>query len=113
MISRFFQVLTSWVFRFSLPVVPAWFHLDWLRLSVPSGKNEWLLLGLLSSSSILALTSIMGPIWLSRGLAAMVVAFGLGLMLFPLPNLAVQPPLTYLWSISMGLYFLGWPKGVK
>jgi|694.fasta_scaffold108374_2 hypothetical protein len=113
MLSRFFQVLTSWVFRLSLPIVPAWFHIDWLRWIVPATKNEWLLLGLLLSSSALALASWTGPNWLSRAFALAVVGSGLGLMLFPLPNLAVQPPLTYLWSVSMGLFFLGWPKGGK
>jgi hypothetical protein len=113
MINRFFQELTSWVFRFSLPIVPAWFHIDWLRLRLPASKNEWLLLGLLLSSSALALATVTGPTWISRAIAFVVVATGLGLMLYPLPNLAVQPPLTYLWSISMGIYFLGWPKGAK
>jgi len=111
MMSRFFQEMASWVFRLSLPIVPAWFHVDWLRWAMPATRNEWILLALLVSSSALTLASISGPNWLSRLFAFVVVGSGLGLMLYPLPNIAVQPPLTYLWSVSMGLFFLGWPKG--
>ncbi|MDA0310444.1 MAG: hypothetical protein O3C46_06950 [Bacteroidetes bacterium] len=111
MTTRFFQELTSWVFRITLPIVPAWFHLDWLRWVLPAAKNEWFLLGLLLSSTALSLASVTGPSWASRFFASCVVLSGLGLLVYPLPNVAVQPPLTYIWSISMGLFFLGWPKG--
>jgi hypothetical protein len=104
----FLKPLAYWLIRISPFFYTLAFHWPFIDLYPPYSMREMALYALMGGSAAAIFAGFLKTHWVTLLLGAVVTGVSILLMLKPMPNLADQLPMGYLWPATAGILWMAY-----